>query len=54
LIGSKAEFKKPMRFAALENDESEVDFLLEHVTTGIFFRKDKVSLKPVAIPPKSP
>lgn len=47
------EFKKPMRFAALENDTRQVDFLLEPVTASSFFRKEKVSLKPVAVPPTS-
>lgn len=48
------EFKKPMRFAALENDARKVDFLLEPVSAGSFFRNEKVSLKPIAVPPKSP
>jgi hypothetical protein len=47
-------FEVPMRFAALENDAREVDFILEPVTTGILLRKEKVSLKPIAVPNKLP
>lgn len=46
----KQDFNKPMRFAAVEENDKTVDFLLEPVTSGGFFRKEKVSLNPVAIP----
>jgi hypothetical protein len=48
------EFKKPMRFAALENDERTIEFLLEPVTADSFFRNEKVSLKPIAVPSQLP
>lgn len=48
------EFRKPMRFAASENDARTVDFLLEPVTAGSWFRKEKVSLKPISVPSQLP
>jgi hypothetical protein len=48
------EFRKLMRFAASENDARTVDFLLEPVTAGSWFRKEKISLKPITVPRQLP
>lgn len=44
------EFSKSTRFGVIEGEPRKVDFILETVGGSGFFRREKVSLKPVAVP----